>query len=343
MNRVLLTSLVVCSSALGLLIGLGVLFQASGGSPTVTEAKAAMTPPDAGVPKDLGPPKVVQKLPAPAAAQTSDPNLLALQTLSKRLIPLHKALAPPRPGEWLAQHDESGQTFIQYLKENPIHGRGTRRVIYIQPLGTFKKADLEVLDITARFMGHFFCLPVKVLKRLPLSVIPKVAQRKHPSWGDHQLLAPYIYDRLLRPRLPADAATMLGLTTSDLWPGRGWNFVFGMASLYDRVGVWSTYRNGDPVKERALHLLRTIKIASHETGHMFSIRHCTAYDCGMRGSNSRPETDRHPLAFGPQCLAKLLWATGCEPKARYRNLAALLDEAGLKKQAERYRELLAAL
>ncbi len=39
---------------------------------------------------------------------------------------------------------------------------------------------------------------------------------------------------------------MLALTTSDLWPGEGWNFVFGQASLSERVGVWSLHRLGNP-------------------------------------------------------------------------------------------------
>src|SRR3712207_7363776 len=41
-----------------------------------------------------------------------------------------------------------------------------------------------------------------------------------------------------------------------------------------------------------LTLLRTLKIAAHETGHMFSVRHCTKYECVMNGSNHLGETDR---------------------------------------------------
>ena len=53
------------------------------------------------------------------------------------------------------------------------------------------------------------------------------------------------------PRRPEDAVAVLGLTTSDLWPGEGWNFVFGQASLRDRIGVWSLYRFGDPERSDA--------------------------------------------------------------------------------------------
>jgi hypothetical protein len=35
--------------------------------------------------------------------------------LEKRLRPLADSLPVPRPGDWLAEHDEPGQTFAEYL------------------------------------------------------------------------------------------------------------------------------------------------------------------------------------------------------------------------------------
>jgi archaemetzincin len=46
--------------------------------------------------------------------------------------------------------------------------------------------------------------------------------------------------------------------------------------------VWSLARNGDPTESPEafrIALLRAMKIAVHETGHMFSLEHCTAYRC----------------------------------------------------------------
>jgi hypothetical protein len=66
--------------------------------------------------------------------------------------------------------------------------------------------------------------------------------------------------------------------------------VFGQASLADRVGVWSIYRNGEidgDETERRKFLRRTLKTALHETGHMLGIPHCIAFECGMNGSNKR--------------------------------------------------------
>ena len=72
-------------------------------------------------------------------------------------------------------------------------------------------------------------------------------------------------------------------------------------------------------------LRRTIGTALHETGHMFGIPHCIAYECCMNGSNHLAEKDARPLDFCPECTAKLWWTCGIrEPSRRY---AALADAA----------------
>jgi archaemetzincin len=134
-----------------------------------------------------------------------------------------------------------------------------------------------------------------------------------------------LLNEVLERRRPKDAVALLGLTASDLWPGEGWNFVFGQASLTARVGVWSIHRNGDPEKspaDQALFLRRTLKTAVHETGHMLGFPHCIAYECGMNGSNHLAESDRQPIEFCPECVAKLWWTCGADPKRR---LASLIE------------------
>ena len=116
--------------------------------------------------------------------------------------------------------------------------------------------------------------------------------------------------------------------------------------ISERVGVWSIARNGDPHggdAEFRLCLLRTLKIASHETGHMFSMQHCTLYECNMCGSNNREEVDRHPLWLCPHCLAKLCHATGADPIQRFKDLAAFSKRVGLNAEQEFYEKSLALL
>lgn len=269
-----------------------------------------------------------------------------LKEMMIKLKPLHSPIKPPGPSDWLAQHKEPGQTFKQYLDCRPVTPRGKRNTLYIQPLGPFTKTQRKIIDLTAEFMGIYFNTPVKVSEDLSLKVIPKKAQRVHPHWGMKQILSTYVLDDVLRPRLPKDAAAYIAFTATDLYPEPSWNFVFGMASLRHRVGVWSIYRNGNPDRSEAgfrLCLLRTLKTATHETGHMFSILHCTLYECNMCGSNHRQESDRRPITLCPECLPKVLWSCEADAVDRFRELAAFSKKHGLKDEHSMYTRALKKL
>jgi archaemetzincin len=290
-----------------------------------------------------------------AFCQDSGTQVKAANTISTKEIddlmtaikPLFAPIGKPGPSDWLANHAESGQTFSEYTKSNPFRPvKSNVTTIYVQPLGDFSNRQKKIIDLTTGFLEKYFGLPSAVHSPLPLSVIPGSARRVHPSWGDKQVLSTYVLDDVLKPKLPKDAAAYIAFTTSDLWPGQGWNFVFGQASLDDRVGVWSIYRNGNADgndDEFRVCLRRTISTAAHETGHMFGMLHCIAYECLMCGSNHRAEADRRPLALCPECMAKLCWATGVRPTEHYRKLAAFCREHGLEKDRALFDKLLHAL
>jgi len=92
-----------------------------------------------------------------------------------------------------------------------------------------------------------------------------------------------------------------------------------------------------------LCLLRTLKTATHETGHMFSMHHCTAYECNMCGSNHREESDRRPLWCCPQCAAKTCWATRTDMAPRYLKLLAFARANALTAEAEFFAKSIRAL
>jgi archaemetzincin len=283
--------------------------------------------------------------PAPNS-QVKSAKVAELEALALKLQPLHAPMGKPQPGDWLEKHQEFGQTFEYYLRARPNVVEGERRVLYVQPLGEFNDTERRIVALTADFMGRFFGLAVKVQDDLPLSLVPETARRTHPTWDVKQILSTYVLDEVLIPRLPDDAVASIALTTSDLWPGGGMNFVFGQASMAERVGVWSIHRNGDPTEDETsfhLCLLRTMKTAAHETGHMFSIPHCIAYECCMCGSNNRDELDRRPVEFCPECLIKLCWATGVDPRRRFVELADFCREQGFVEEQKFYERSLSAL
>src|SRR5205823_10509564 len=119
----------------------------------------------------------------------------------------------------------------------------------------------RILALTHDYLALFFDAPVTVQRQLALDAIPARARRTHATWGDQQVLTGYILHEVLEPERPGDTLAYLALTASDLWPGRGWNFVFGEANLRERTGVWSIYRNGDPESDFQLCLRRTLSTA----------------------------------------------------------------------------------
>lgn len=276
----------------------------------------------------------ISESPNPAAAQPP-----ALRRMIARLRPLHHPKGKPGPGDWLSIHPESGQTFREYLVAGPIRPTGVRSILYIQPVGSFTPEQRQILELTQGFLEAYFNLPVRVLPSVELTQIPPQARRIHPAWGTPQILTTYILDEVLKPGLPKDAAASLALTASDLWPRDGWNFVFGQARLQDRVGIWSIARFGNPSQGPEAFrrcLLRTLKTASHETGHIFSLLHCTRYECNMNGSETLEEGDREPLELCPECMAKLCWATGTPPSRHLETLAQFCAMHGFDEEKAHY-------
>jgi archaemetzincin len=263
--------------------------------------------------------------------------------LAHKLRLLADPLPAPRPGDWLAEHPEPGQTFAEYLDAQPVRKSGDLHTLYLCLVGEFTEAQQHILDRTREYLAMFFDCPVKVHRHIVLGTIPAKARRTHPSWGDQQLLTRYILHEILEPERPADALAYLALTAADLWPGKGWNFVFGQANLRKRIGVWSIYRNGDPSADFGLCLRRTLGTASHETGHILGMRHCTAYCCLMNGSNHQEEKDRRPIHLCPVCLRKLCWNLRVEAVPYLMKLKAFCQQNGLDAESSWYEKAIAAL
>jgi archaemetzincin len=265
-----------------------------------------------------------------------------LQAAIDKLAPLHVRRDPLQPGDWLSSHHEDGQTFEEYVNGSPITPTEKRKALVVQPFGDIEQRP--VLSTLTKYLEAFFGLPTRQLPLLSIDLMPLGTQRDSRGYGP-QLLTPVILDRVLIPRLPSDAMAYIAFTTYDLWPGGNWNFVFGQARLDSRVGVWSLARNGEvdtPAGYRTA-LVRGMKIASHETGHMFGMSHCTAYLCNMSGINSLEESDLTPPWLCPECLAKLSWALREPPDAHLRRLRELFRSLELPEIVSHYERSLTAL
>jgi archaemetzincin len=289
---------------------------------------------------------LVKEIAARVQANSREGKETRYAPVEAKLIPLARELGEPEPGDWLYEHDESGQTFSEYVEDDPVRKSRRRHTIYLCLVGDFTVRQKEIIEVTRAYMAVFFNTPVKIRKQISVEELPEEAKRINRGTGAQQLLTTHIFDEVLAPDMPADALAYLAFTAQDLWPGSGWNFVFGEARSSSRTGVWSIYRNGDPDRGRAAFrqcLARTMATATHETGHILGMSHCIVYECSMNGSNSLEEGDRKPLHLCPVCLRKLCWNLEVEPVHYLKKLAAFCGKHGLKDEARWYQRAIKAL
>ncbi len=254
-----------------------------------------------------------------------DPILDRIDVLRK----CHEKKHAPKPGDWMEKYPEGGQSFADYVlhrERTPLHPQ--YQAIDIQPLGEFDQAQQRLVAESADFMERFFGMTVRILDSIPLEDIPPESRRMRDNV--EQVLSPWILKERLLPLQRSDAVATIGVVLCDLWPGQ-LNWVFGEAIPSQRVAVWSLHRFGDPRESDAafrLCLLRSVKTAVHEAGHVLGMPHCGEYECGMNGTRSLDEHDRRLLEFCPVCQAKIWWTCGANPDLRCHLLAERAAKRG---------------
>ncbi len=249
----------------------------------------------------------------------------------------------PGPYDWLAVHPEPGQTFGQFKDSWPNKPDGMRRKIYLQPLGEFAASCSPSLERLREYATIFFALETDT---------PPAIQEKHftrrvnPLTQNRQILTTDVL-RFLMNTLPPDAFCVLAITMEDLYPEPAWNFVFGQASLRERVAVLSFarydaafYGQERATDQQTVLLRRSCKVLAHETAHMFGLAHCIFFNCIMNGSNHLDESDHRSMHLCPVCLRKLQFSVGFDVVQRYQKLAGFYETAGFANEAGWTRNLL---
>jgi archaemetzincin len=246
-------------------------------------------------------------------------------------------LPDPGPHEWLAIHEECGQTFDEFIRTVTRPPAG-ERTIYLQPVDAVDALSDTCLTTLASFAAAFFQLEVRL--RPPILLDPSsLVTRAAPDAGTPQVYAGDILARLYADK-PADAFCVLGITAHDLFPHPIVSFAFGEASATCRVGVVSVARYGPPFCEDAPGRQpgemrkRCCRVIAHEIGHMAGIAHCIYLRCLMNGSSSLAESDRRPLHLCPIDLRKLQWLIGFDFAERYGRLQQFWHAAGEDPEAD---------
>jgi predicted Zn-dependent protease len=191
----------------------------------------------------------------------------------------------------------------------------------LQPLGNFPEKQSPSTEMLRQYAAAFFQMEVKILPSV--NIVPgDFTSRTNRTTNRRQILTRDVL-RWLQGHLPEDAFCLLGITMEDLYPNPSWNFVFGEASLRERVGVYSFARydpafyggsqEGDYQK---LLLWRSAKVLTHETAHMFGLAHKIAPRLLSEIGDDRQRFDGDPQKL--QCLAGTAPVTKRSGKQRSR-------------------------
>ncbi|CAF2681708.1 unnamed protein product [Rotaria sp. Silwood2] len=224
----------------------------------------------------------------------------------------------PNEGDWVSIHAEQGQTVQQFER--------TKR--------TVPHSRAPSLESICDFSRPFFpgC-QLEILPRIDFTDFSKHLQtgnRINPYTKQPQYLTSFIIGHLKkmkRRERKNDRRELfcIGVTMADIYPASGWNFVYGLASINDGIGIYSFSRL-DPSfpdiatagpctdEERILMLKRAISVFVHEVIHLFGVEHCIYYLCLMNGAETEKEMDGQPLYLCPVCLRKMYLASGKEKK-----------------------------
>jgi archaemetzincin len=263
---------------------------------------------------------------------------------------LFRPLPKPERGDWLSIHIEQGQSFDEFTAQNWNTPDKTRNIIYLMAFERPVSKAKNTIDHLKEFVSAYYQMPVKIIYS-DLKAAEGFTSRINSSSSQLQ----YLTDDILlymKKHLPKDAYCMMGVTLIDLYPQESWNFVYGVGSLRERVGIFSLARyypgvHGSGYDQERIDRLklnrsdrvrifhkRAFKVITHEIGHMFGMRHCIYFHCNENGSNHMKESDLQPIHFCPVCLRKIHKSIGFDPVKRYEQLKELYESHDLEKQAQ---------
>ncbi len=186
-------------------------------------------------------------------------------------------LPPSLPGE--VGSSEISQTIVATPEVTAPSRPPVRRTIYLQPLGLDWRP--EDTDVVAHAVLALFDVEVRALPALPLP--PEAWYAPRQRYRAEKILAS------LERQLPQDALAVLGMTREDVSTTRGESSdygVIGLASYDVPTGVVSNFRTRRFVSEGQSRD-RLAKVAVHEIGHTFGLRHCADPRCLMQDAGGR--------------------------------------------------------
>merc|ERR1711977_82055 len=143
------------------------------------------------------------------------------------------------------------QSFKEYVASRPNRPDRSRNVLYLLPIcdpndlqaPAYPKGPWPSWSVLQAAAETFFApLRVQTLPPVPMAQLSPRPDSRKGLWGVDQWHAGMALTALER-RVPRDAYGLMAVTMCDLYPRPEWNFVYGLARLRDRVGVFSFVRH----------------------------------------------------------------------------------------------------
>jgi archaemetzincin len=169
-----------------------------------------------------------------------------------------------------------------------------KAAIGIVPIGD--GADMAAKVIAAHLSGY---LDLDADIRVPLTLPSRAWDR-----GRLQVDAGKLIAALEAEPYSDDYAKLVGVMNADMGMPI-FTHVLGEAQQGGQWAVVSLFRLHPPAENRSPGMIyeRVAKIALHEIGHLFNLRHCDGPGCLMQFSGGLDELDRLSLHFCRYCRA----------------------------------------
>jgi archaemetzincin len=269
-----------------------------------------------------------------------------IKYLTHKTDEFYNEISIPEDGDWLWDHKETPQSFKTYTQGMLNKPDKYKNIVYIQNLdqnmeGSF--LTLEMFEHIKTLMEIYYpSITCKLSEDKSNFESLKVESRQNYYY---QYNAGKALEELPKIK-PKDGLFIVGLTSFDIYPREGWNYVFGIASKTRGCGVFSFKRfyeelkgelKGNALESQITRLAG--KIMLHEVGHLFGLPHCVYYSCKMNGCNNLKESLRTPFELCPMCLRKINFNLDFDIKERFVNLfkgLTSLNEELYSKEIEWY-------
>ena len=165
-------------------------------------------------------------------------------------------------------------------------------------IGVFAFGDVSpvYLQVIAAHISGYLNLDADILS--PLAQ-PEYALDEHRFQYDCGVIL-----KTIDPNRFEEYEKVIGVLTVDLFVPI-FTHVYGEARQGGKIALVSTFRlQNNPrkaSKPSSLTYERTAKVALHELGHLFNLRHCGDSKCLMHFSGSLDDLDRNPVYFCRYC------------------------------------------